>query len=185
MTTSIVSSEKRVFSTATLAVRAVMALSTLLTGSSAPVTSDTGWTAALDEVYPCFLAGNPSIGFSHEVRNTVFHQAHSNSSLDFTWMDMLRYDFHIAEDAEEFLKNYDYVNVLLDAKNHIRRYFPDEVLLLKLAASAEGDDNRLLLYIETDLSVEEASAKLDQLDEDWILDHMEELHGILIDVMFI
>lgn len=187
MTTSTISSEseKDVFSTATLAVGAVVAASTLLTASSAPMMSGTEWTTALDEVYPGFLTGTPSIAFSHGIRNTVLHQAHLNSSLDFTWMDMLRYDFHIAEDAEEFLKNYDCVNVLLDAKNHIRQYFPNEVLFLTLASSAEEDDSRLLLYIKTDLSVEEASARLNRLDEDWILDHMEELRGILIDVMFI
>lgn len=185
MMTSTISTENGLLSTATLAVGAAVAASTLLTASSAPMMSGAEWTAALDEVYPGFLTGNPSIAFSHGIRNTVLHQTHLNSSLDFTWIDMLRYDFHIAEDAEEYLKNYDYVNVLLGAKNHIRQYFPNEVLFLTLASSAEEDDSRLLLYIKTDLSTEEASVRLNRLDEDWILDHMEELCDILIDVMFI
>lgn len=100
-------------------------------------------------------------------------------------MDMLRYDFQIEEDAEEFLKNYNLANILLDAKNHIRQYFPNEVLLLMLDTPIEQERNRLLLYIKTDLSVEEANARLERLDEEWILDHMEELHDVLIDVMFL
>lgn len=55
---------------------------------------------------------------------------------------------------------------------------------MTLAPFVEQGDGRLLLYIKTSLPVEKACAKLDQLDE-WILDHAEELHDILIDVMFI
>lgn len=161
-----------------------IAVSSSVTTLPYPVTNSENGNVAFNEAYPGFLTDAPAFDSPYGVYNAALYQEQSNSSLGFTWMDLLRYDFQISEDAEEFLKNYDLINVLFEAKNHIRQYFPNEVLFLTLAPFVEQGDSRLLLYIKTSLPVEKACAKLDQLDE-WILDHAEELHDILIDVMFI
>ena len=84
--------------------------------------------------------------------------------------------------AENFLRYYDLTNVLTTAEKHIRDYFPEEKLILDIDGAGEG---KILLLIQTSLSVDKASDLLDALDEAWIIDHIDELKHIVIDVMFI
>ena len=117
-----------------------------------------------------------------QVYNTVVNQRQTNTSLDFSSIDRLKRDFFMTDAAENFLRYYDLTNVLTTAENHIRDYFPEEKLMLDIDGEGEG---KVLLLIQTSLSVDKASDLLDALDEAWIIDHIDELKHIVIDVMFI
>lgn len=117
-----------------------------------------------------------------QVYNTVVNQRQTNTSLDFSSIDRLKRDFFMTDAAENFLRYYDLTNVLTTAEKHIRDYFPEEKLILDIDGAGEG---KILLLIQTSLSVDKASDLLDTLDEAWIIDHIDELKHIVIDVMFI
>ncbi|WP_370838414.1 hypothetical protein [Megasphaera sp.] len=117
-----------------------------------------------------------------QVYNTVVNQRQTNTSLDFSSIDRLKRDFFMTDAAENFLRYYDLTNVLTTAEKHIRDYFPEEKLMLDIDGEREG---KVLLLIQTSLSVDKASDLLDALDEAWIIDHIDELKHIVIDVMFI
>lgn len=117
-----------------------------------------------------------------QVYNTVVDQRQANTSLDFSSIDRLKRDFFMTDAAENFLRYYDLTNVLIAAEKHIRDYFPEEKLMLDIDGAEQG---KILLLIQTSLSVDKASELLDALDEAWIIDHIDELKHIVIDVMFI
>lgn len=117
-----------------------------------------------------------------QVYNTVVDQRQANTSLDFSSIDRLKRDFFMTDAAENFLRYYDLTNVLIEAEKHIRDYFPEEKLMLDIDGAEQG---KILLLIQTSLSVDKASELLDALDEAWIIDHIDELKHIVIDVMFI
>lgn len=117
-----------------------------------------------------------------QVYNTVVNQRQTNTSLDFSSIDRLKRDFFMTDAAENFLRYYDLTNVLTTAEKHIRNYFPEEKLMLDIDGAGDG---KILLLIQTSLSVDKASDLLDVLDEAWIIDHIDELKHIVIDVMFI
>lgn len=117
-----------------------------------------------------------------QVPNTVAYHQQKNASLDFSSVDRLKRDFFITDAAENLLRYYDLTNVLIAAEKHIRDYFPEEKLMLDIDGAEQG---KILLLIQTSLSVDKASELLDALDEAWIIDHIDELKHIVIDVMFI
>ena len=117
-----------------------------------------------------------------QVPNTVAYHQQKNASLDFSSVDRLKRDFFITDAVENFLRYNELTDILITAEQHIRDYFPTEKLILDADKSEPG---RILLLIQTDLSVSEASKRLDALDEAWIIDHIDELKHIVIDVMFI
>lgn len=116
-----------------------------------------------------------------QVPNTVAYHQQKNASLDFSSIDRLKRDFFITDAVENFLRYNELTDILITAEQHIRDYFPTEKLILDADKSEPG---RILLLIQTDLSVSEASKRLDALDEAWIIDHIDELKNIIIDVMF-
>lgn len=117
-----------------------------------------------------------------QVPNAVAYHQQKNASLDFSSVDRLKRDFFITDAAENLLRYYDLTNVLIAAEKHIRDYFPEEKLMLDIDGAEQG---KILLLIQTSLSVDKASELLDALDEAWIIDHIDELKHIVIDVMFI
>ena len=116
-----------------------------------------------------------------QVPNTVAYHQQKNASLDFSSVDRLKRDFFMTDAAENFLRYYDLTNVLIAAEKYIRDYFPEEKLMLDIDG---GEQGKILLLIQTSLSVDKASELLDALDEAWIIDHIDELKHIVIDVMF-
>ena len=116
-----------------------------------------------------------------QVPNTVAYHQQKNASLDFSSVDRLKRDFFMTDAAENFLRYYDLTNVLIAAEKYIRDYFPEEKLMLDIDG---GEQGKILLLIQTSLSLDKASELLDALDEAWIIDHIDELKHIVIDVMF-
>lgn len=88
----------------------------------------------------------------------------------------------MTDTAEHYLHYYDFTNILITAKQHIREYFPNEPLLIDIDMA---EQEKILLLIQTHLSVSKASMLLDALDEAWVIDHIDELKNIVIDVMFL
>ncbi|RLI75446.1 hypothetical protein DRP05_14820 [Archaeoglobales archaeon] len=71
----------------------------------------------------------------------------------------------------KFLKeNKDVFNILTtEAYDEIRKYFPNEELILDVLTDPESDDQIMVLYINTKLKPQEALKKLKELDENWWL----------------
>lgn len=128
-----------------------------------------------------FFTMNAPVFYPQE-QNTVQYIRQKNSSLDFLSSDVLSRYFSISTAAAIFLQHADFMDILIQAEQHIRKYFTDEKLLLTVD---EAEPGRVLLYIQTHLSAETASERLDALDDSWIIDHVDELKNIIIDVMFI
>ena len=87
-----------------------------------------------------------------------------------------------------FLEQYPFLGPLLvEAHDHIHRYFEEPQLLLEVVIDPEAiDADRLVAYVATRLSVEEALDRLHQLDEGWWLDAFERgQRKLLIDVDFL
>jgi len=62
------------------------------------------------------------------------------------------------------------VKLILEARDEIRKQFPDSQLFLEVLSDTEGiDPDKLYLYVSTDLSPKEARPRLKALDNDWWL----------------
>jgi len=75
--------------------------------------------------------------------------------------------------------------LITEAYNNIRRFFKNEKLKLVLDEDAETGEKTVFLYILTDLPVDEALAKLNQLDDEWWLDKIDNYPDLCIHVQMI
>ncbi len=71
------------------------------------------------------------------------------------------------------------VEVLLEAHVYLQKYFgPDPRVTLEVVSDPEVEGmDELFAYIVTTLSVDEALARLDRLDEEWFLDQIDRVDG--------
>ncbi len=66
------------------------------------------------------------------------------------------------------------IPLLEEAYDHIRKYFPSSNLFLEVIADPEViDERQLIIFIDANHGLDEASEALDRLDKDWWLDVME------------
>lgn len=79
------------------------------------------------------------------------------------------------------------IPALLEAPAVVWRYFPFSPLVLEVVTDPEvPDDEQLMMYISTEVDAEEALSRLNQLDEDWWLDALEQVEGkMCIDLEFV
>jgi hypothetical protein len=75
--------------------------------------------------------------------------------------------------------------LVTEAYNNIRRFFKNEKLKLTLNEDIETGEKILFLYILTSLPVDEALAKLNQLDDEWWLDRIDDYPDLCIHVQMI
>jgi len=90
------------------------------------------------------------------------------------------YSFRDAEAVRRFLHAYpQLVEVLLEAHVYLQKYFgPDPRVTLEVVSDPEVEGmDELFAYIVTTLSVDEALARLDRLDEEWFLDQIDRVDG--------
>jgi hypothetical protein len=86
-----------------------------------------------------------------------------------------KYTLKTAKDVYDLVgSNPHLLTLLMEAYDQIRYYFPREILLLDAVADPdETVDKQLIIYICTDLSPQDAIDKLDQLDENWLLNAID------------
>lgn len=93
-----------------------------------------------------------------------------------------------AEVADYLEKHHSLSNLLVEAQAEIREYFGSDVqLVLKVVKDPDvGDDQRLFVLIQTDMSPEDALDRLDELYDAWWLDALPEAdHKMSIDVEYL
>ncbi|RMG63549.1 MAG: hypothetical protein D6715_11105 [Calditrichaeota bacterium] len=78
------------------------------------------------------------------------------------------------------------VEIVFEAIYALRNVFgPDVSLELELVTDPETDETELFALVEVDLEPEVALQKLEEFDQNWLLDREEITHGLFnIDVQF-
>jgi hypothetical protein len=89
------------------------------------------------------------------------------------------YTFQEPADVQEFLTKHPFLLALLRAApDRIRRWFPSSPLSLRVITDAEdAGQTELVLFIATDQNPAAAFTQLQQLDDDWWLDAMNQAQG--------
>ena len=94
--------------------------------------------------------------------------------------------FIVTTGAEEYLFTHSGVlSILKEAKTEIQRYFQDSQPILDVAEDDNGNPYKLYVRIPVSYEPEEANDRLNALDENWVLSHIDELSGIIIDVAYV
>lgn len=97
----------------------------------------------------------------------------------------LKNTFTVTRRAEEFLFTHSTLrSILQETRRHVETIFGISHLILDVAENESGEAYKLFLQIPVDLSPEEANQKLNEFDENWTLNHMDELEDIVIDVVY-
>lgn len=85
--------------------------------------------------------------------------------------------FYLIEDENQLIefvsRNPEIVTLLLEAQKQIRKYFPQERLVLNVSSDSdyiEWERVKIFIYVGVN-DVDEASDKLSQFDNDWWLDN--------------
>ena len=91
---------------------------------------------------------------------------------------------YLFRDAQvrRFLQTYPHLTgVLLEAVPYLKKHFgPSPRVELEVIRDPEiGPTGEMIAYILTPLSVDEAQARLDRLDDEWLLDEMDRVDGLL------
>lgn len=91
------------------------------------------------------------------------------------------YSFRDAAEVRRFLVAHPYlIDILLEAQPYLGKYFgPDPDVVLEVVNDRETASwQQLFAYIQTSLSVDEALAQLDELDEAWFLDQTDRVDDL-------
>ena len=97
----------------------------------------------------------------------------------------LRELFTVSNLAEEFLYIHSgLLHILKEAKKHIIEHFGNVNVELDVAENESGEPYKLFVGIVTPYSVEESNERLNELDDDWTFNHIDELDHIIIDVVY-
>jgi hypothetical protein len=85
------------------------------------------------------------------------------------------YTFRQEKSVIKFIQKYPYLlDVLKEAYPQIKKYFPEEPLVLEVNFDREGAEyDQLFIHIQTEQEVKSARANLRSLDEQWWLDNTE------------
>lgn len=91
------------------------------------------------------------------------------------------YDIPNKQEVDNFLVKYPKLMDFADrAFKQIRKYFSSEVLSLEVTRDPEVSDyEQLCVYIHTSVTVKEAIRKLNEFDDQWLLDHLVETDNLL------
>ena len=86
------------------------------------------------------------------------------------------YDIPNKQEVDDFLvKHPKLMDFAARAFKQIRRYFSSEVLSLEVTRDPEiSNYEQLCVYIHTSLTVKEAVRTLNEFDDQWLLDHLNE-----------
>lgn len=100
--------------------------------------------------------------------------------IEIQWLERL-YVFRNRAEVIWFLEKYPFlVSLLLEAYDKIGKYFPHSPLFLEVFTDSEAvNESQLVIFIATNLTPDKAVERLDQLDEDWWLDALEQSQGKL------
>jgi hypothetical protein len=108
------------------------------------------------------------------------------SQAEIEWLERL-YTFRERAEVLAFLERHPFlVSLLLEAYGEIGNYFSDSPIFLEVVTDPEAfDDHQLAVSIATNLDPDEAIDTLEQFDENWWLDALDQAQGKLcIDVEF-
>jgi len=98
-------------------------------------------------------------------------QKTTDEMCQFMGLEMLRplyTEIHNPEEVKRFLQSNPYLmSALLEAPTQIKRFFPDETLLLEISPILDGE--LLTVYIQTTKSTQEANRLLGEFDDAWWL----------------
>ena len=97
------------------------------------------------------------------------------------------YTFRERTEVLWFLERYPFLPpLLLEAYDEIENHFPYSELFLEVVTDPEEtDDSQLVISIGTNLNPDEADDRLDEFDDSWWLDALDQAQGKLcIDVEF-
>lgn len=92
-----------------------------------------------------------------------------------------RFVFDDARQVEDYLYRHPYLEpLLIELLGKVQAIFqPDDPVRLRVVADSESGANQLYALVSTSLSPNEASGRLDRLDEQWWLDASERAQGRL------
>lgn len=90
------------------------------------------------------------------------------------------YDIPNKQEVDDFLvKHPKLMDFAARAFKQIRRYFSSEVLSLEVTRDPEiSNYEQLCVYIHTSLTVKEAVRTLNEFDDQWLLDHLNETNNL-------
>lgn len=131
-----------------------------------------------------------STQYSQKTPKTAFVQDDTGPSLSLTSRKVSQsltelYTYKDYTAVPSFVEQHSFLlPVLFEAHSHIRRYFPDAPLVLRVRASPEGpDDDQLVVEIQPVMVVDEALDKLHKIGDDWWLENMSRSeHRLLITI---
>lgn len=106
-----------------------------------------------------------------ENRPATFINSHRLDSL---------YDIPNSQEVDDFLvKHPKLMDFASRAFKQIRRYFSSEVLSLEVVRDPDVSDYaQLCVYIHTSVTVKEAMERLNEFDDRWLLDHLDETNNL-------
>lgn len=143
-----------------------------------------------DQSYWMEIKGIGSLLSLHE-ESTVFNELHAiqyGALLDVSsLLDDMRqleeiYSFRNDAAVQRFLYSYPQLaKVLLEAHVYLKKHFgPEPQVTLEVVSDPEVEGwDELFAYILTSLPVDEALARLNRLDEEWFLDQLDRVDGLL------
>lgn len=98
------------------------------------------------------------------------------------------YNFRNPDGISEFLSDkLSVIHLLKDVYKKIREYFPNENLFLEVLYDFEvPNEKELVIFIQTNLTVDEAIDKLKQFDEEWTFKSLQSLkENLCINLEFV
>ena len=90
------------------------------------------------------------------------------------------YDIPNKQEVDDFLvKHPKLMDFAARAFKQIRKYFSSEVLSLEVVRDPEiSDYEQLCVYIHTCVTVKDAMENLNEFDDQWLLDHLDETNNL-------
>ncbi len=117
------------------------------------------------------------------------NQWQNKTTSQFERISILPQFYKINQPGEVFRFLYDHpglIEVVLEAVEILRNVFgPDASLELELVTDPEADESELFALVEVDMTPEVALQKLEEFDQNWLLDREEITKGLFnVDVTF-
>jgi hypothetical protein len=91
------------------------------------------------------------------------------------------YEYRNQNDVAHYLQSYPGLNDFLEESYyHVRKYFGATAkLALEVIREPEAQYKQLMVYINTSLPVDEALNRLDRFDNQWFLDHINQIGHLI------
>ena len=91
------------------------------------------------------------------------------------------FDYRKKDRVRAFLKSHpNLIDFLQESYYYLYKFFgPNAKHILEVVSDPENNHQTLFVFIHTSLSINKALAKLDKFDDEWFLDHFDQVDGDL------